>query len=58
MNSTLSIRGIKDGELVLINGSPIQGAAGHAYDLDTIPLDQIDRVEILKGAASTYGADA
>ncbi|MDX9818234.1 MAG: TonB-dependent receptor [Desulfococcus multivorans] len=59
MNSTLSIRGIKDGELVLINGSPIQGAAGHAYDIDTIPLDQIERVEILKGAASTlYGADA
>ncbi|SLM31910.1 conserved exported hypothetical protein [Desulfamplus magnetovallimortis] len=59
MNSTLSIRGIKDGELILINGCPIQGAAGHAYDLNTIPLDQIERVEILKGAASTlYGADA
>jgi len=59
MNSTLPIRGIKDGELILINGSPIQGAAGHAYDLDAIPLDQIERVEILKGAASTlYGADA
>ncbi len=59
MNSTLTIRGIKDGELILINGSPIQGAAGHAYDLNTIPLDQIERVEILKGAASTlYGADA
>ena len=59
MNSTLSIRGIKDGELVLINGVPIQGAAGHAYDLNTIPIEQIERVEILKGAASTlYGADA
>ncbi|MFH0730995.1 MAG: TonB-dependent receptor [Pseudomonadota bacterium] len=59
MSSTLSIRGVKDGELVLINGVPIQGAAGHAYDLNTIPVDQIERVEILKGAASTlYGADA
>ncbi|GBC62548.1 TonB-dependent receptor [Desulfonema ishimotonii] len=59
MNSTLTIRGIKGGELILINGSPIQGAAGHAYDLNTIPVDQIERVEILKGAASTlYGADA
>ncbi len=59
MNSSLSIRGVKDGELILINGSPIQGAAGHAYDLNTIPLDQIERIEILKGAASTlYGADA
>jgi len=59
MNSSVPIRGIKDGELVLINGAPIQGAAGHAYDLNTIPVDQIERVEILKGAASTlYGADA
>lgn len=59
MNSSLSIRGIEDGELILINGVPIQGAAGHAYDLNTIPLDQIERIEIMKGAASTlYGADA
>ncbi|WP_035246989.1 TonB-dependent receptor plug domain-containing protein [Desulfogranum mediterraneum] len=59
MNSTLPIRGVKDGELVLVNGVPVQGAAGHAYDLNTIPIDQIERVEILKGAASTlYGADA
>lgn len=59
MNSSVSIRGIKDGELVLINGAPIQGAAGHAYDLNTIPIDQIERIEIVKGAASTlYGADA
>ena len=59
MNSVLSIRGVKDGELVLMNGVPIQGAAGHAYDINSIPLDQIECVEILKGAASTlYGADA
>ncbi|MGD9732757.1 MAG: TonB-dependent receptor plug domain-containing protein [Desulfamplus sp.] len=59
MNSTLSIRGVKDGELILINGVPIQGAAGHAYDLNTIPVEQIERIEVLKGAASTiYGADA
>lgn len=59
MNSSLTIRGIKDGELVLINGSSIQGAAGHAYDLNSIPVEQVERVEILRGAASTlYGADA
>jgi outer membrane receptor protein involved in Fe transport len=59
MNSSLSVRGISNGELVLINGVPIQGAAGHSYDLDMISIDQIERVEILKGAASTlYGADA
>lgn len=59
MNSTLSIRGVKDGELILVNGVPIQGVAGHAYDLDAIPVEQIERIEILKGAGSTlYGADA
>ena len=59
MNSKLIIRGLEDGELVLINGVPIQGAASHGYDLNTIPIDQIERVEIIKGAASTlYGADA
>lgn len=59
MNSKLTIRGIENGELVLINGVPIQSATTHGYDLNTIPLDQIERVEILKGAASTlYGADA
>jgi outer membrane receptor protein involved in Fe transport len=59
MNSKLMIRGIEGGELVLINGVPIQGATGHGYDLNAIPIDQVERVEILKGAASTlYGADA
>lgn len=59
MNSELSIRGLESGELVLINGVPIQGTASHGYDLNSIPVDLIDRVEILKGAASTlYGADA
>lgn len=59
MNSNLSIRGLENGELVLINGVPVQGAADHGYDLNTISIDLIERVEILKGAASTlYGADA
>lgn len=59
MNSTLSIRGVSDGELILINGSPIQGVAGQGYDLSAIPIEQIERVEVMRGAASTlYGADA
>jgi outer membrane cobalamin receptor len=59
MSSKLSIRGLENAELVLINGVPIQGAAGHGYDLNILPIDLIERVEILKGAASTlYGADA
>lgn len=59
MNSSLFIRGIQNGELVLVNGVPIQSASSHAYDLDVIPIDQIERVEVLKGAASTlYGSNA
>lgn len=59
MSSELFIRGIDGGELILLNGSPIQGASGKSYDLNTVPLSQVERIEILKGAASTlYGADA
>lgn len=59
MNSSLSIRGMKGGELVLVNGVPIQGASGGAYDLNALKVGQVARVEVLKGAASTlYGADA
>ncbi len=59
MNSEVVVRGIYGGELVLVNGVPVQNAASRSYDIDTIPLDQVERVEILKGAASTlYGSDA
>ncbi len=59
MKSEVSIRGLEDGELVLINGVPIQSASGGSYDLNAISLDQVERVEVLTGAASTlYGADA
>ncbi|VFQ46514.1 TonB-dependent receptor plug domain-containing protein [Desulfoluna butyratoxydans] len=59
MNSEITARGISKGTLILVNGCPVQGAAGQGYDLDMIPLEQIERVEVMKGAASTlYGADA
>jgi iron complex outermembrane receptor protein len=59
MNSAVYVRGIEDGELILINGSPVQQASGKGYDLSCIPVEQIERIEVLKGAASTlYGADA
>ncbi|MFW5996678.1 MAG: TonB-dependent receptor plug domain-containing protein [Lentisphaeria bacterium] len=59
MASELSIRGVEKGELVLINGMPVQSAGNRDYNLFSIPLDQIERVEVMKGAASTlYGSDA
>ena len=59
MGSKLPIRGISDGELVLINGVPINNPHGGSYDLNCIPLSAIERVEIVKGASSVlYGSDA
>ncbi|HNW92390.1 MAG TPA: TonB-dependent receptor, partial [bacterium] len=59
MNSELPIRGVPDGELVLIDGLPLQNPSGGGYDLNTIPLAAIERVEIVKGSASTlYGSAA
>src|ERR1700678_1158356 len=43
--------------LAVDSGSPFQGAAG--VDLNFIPLDAIDHVEVLtEGAAAQYGSDA
>jgi iron complex outermembrane receptor protein len=43
--------------LAVDNGSPFQGGAG--VDLNFIPLDAIDHVEVLTdGAAAQYGSDA
>ncbi len=62
--NTLSLRGLgANRTLVLINGRR-PGPAGtrggvSAFDLNTLPLTAIERVEILKdGASSIYGSDA
>ena len=45
--------------LVLIDGQPVQGRVGGAIDLSRFPIERIERVEIVRGAASAlYGADA
>lgn len=56
------IRGANYGyTLILINGVPVidPTGVGGAFDLRMLPVEQIDRIEILRGAQSTlYGSDA
>ena len=54
------LRGANAGQtLVLIDGLRVGSASVGATALEAIPLDQIERVEILRGPASSlYGADA
>ena len=54
------LRGANRGQtLVLIDGVRIGSASAGATSLEAIPLDQIERIEILRGPASSlYGADA
>ncbi|MDL2356881.1 MAG: TonB-dependent receptor [Pseudomonadota bacterium] len=66
--STASLRGLgSSSTLILLNGRRITAAAyadpnqgkSAVYDLNTIPVSAIDRVEIFKdGASAVYGSDA
>jgi len=61
-NQDVYLRGAAAGKtLILIDGVPnydISGISG-SYDLNFIPADMIERIEILKGSQSTlYGSDA
>ena len=61
VQADLSIRGSTFGQtLVLIDGLRVNDAQTGHHNLDLpIPLDSIDRIEVLHGAGSTfYGADA
>ena len=61
IQADVSIRGGSFGQtLVLVDGLRMNDAQSGHHDMDIpIPLDAIDRVEILKGAGSTqYGSDA
>ncbi|MFG6485161.1 TonB-dependent receptor domain-containing protein [Roseateles sp. BYS78W] len=57
-----NLRGLgPTGTLVLLNGRRLsnQGTSGGSVDLNAIPLEMIDRIEVLKdGASATYGTDA
>jgi vitamin B12 transporter len=54
------LRGANRGQtLVLVDGLRVGSSSVGATSLEAIPLDQVDRIEILRGPASSlYGADA
>jgi len=60
--STISLRGAGYQQvLVLLDGKRMNSASSGGFDLSTlaVPLDSIERIEILRGPASAlYGADA
>lgn len=64
MGSNVSVftRGATAGNtLILIDGAPVNNASGITgeYDITAFAIDQIERVEILRGVNSTlYGSDA
>lgn len=56
-NSTLSLRGIKGGTLVLINGVP--ASFNNVSHLDMMNLDTVEKVEVVKGGGAVlYGSEA
>jgi vitamin B12 transporter len=58
--SGVFIRGANSAQtLVLVDGLRVGSSSTGATSLEAIPLDQVERVEILRGPASSlYGADA
>jgi len=57
---TLSLRGTSAQQsVVLIDGVRYQGTAAGALDLGNVPLESMERVEVMRGGgASLYGANA
>jgi vitamin B12 transporter len=59
---SIYMRGASSGRtLILIDGNPVGDPSmiSNEFDLNLVPLDQIERIEILKGSQSTvYGSDA
>jgi vitamin B12 transporter len=61
-NQTIYTRGASSGNtLILLDGVPLYDASGISseFDLNNFALDNIEKIEILKGSQSTlYGSDA
>lgn len=57
MTSKIMIRGVEKGTLVLVNGVPMN--MDGKYNLDDIPTESIERIEVVKGGGSVlYGSEA
>lgn len=58
--ATLSLRGhAPEHTLVLVDGRRVLGRVGGGFDLSRFPVDQIERIEIVRGSTSAlYGSDA
>ncbi|CVK18318.1 TonB-dependent receptor plug domain-containing protein [Sporomusa sphaeroides] len=57
MTSKIVIRGVEKGTLVLIDGVPLNQSG--RYNLDDIPVETVERVEIIRGGGSVlYGSEA
>lgn len=57
MSNPIIIRGVSNGTLVLVNGVPINMSG--SYYLDSIPVENVERVEIVKGGGAVlYGSEA
>ena len=58
--SGIFLRGANRGQtLILVDGVRLSSSSAGATSLEAIPLDQVDRIEILRGPSSSlYGADA
>lgn len=61
-SSSISVRGSSSAQvLILVDGKRLNKPGDGQFDLNTIPvpLENIERIEVLRGASSTlYGADA
>jgi len=57
MSSRIKLRGLDSGTLILVNGNPCNYM--NYGTVNNIPMDQIERIEIVKGAGSVlYGPQA
>ncbi|PIP16033.1 MAG: hypothetical protein COX46_04495 [bacterium (Candidatus Ratteibacteria) CG23_combo_of_CG06-09_8_20_14_all_48_7] len=58
--SSLSIRGSSTEQiLILLDGRPLNLGSLGSYDLSLIPIEMVERIEVLRGPASAlYGANA